>query len=59
MAMKDHENIEQKFDRGFQIRPKKKLVNFFPAGEKGQILNFIGLFCLKGKLAEPKVLTGV
>ena len=23
MAMKDHENIEQKFDRGFQIRPKK------------------------------------
>ena len=38
---------------------QKKLVNFFPAGEKGQILNFIGLFCLKGKLAEPKVLTGV
>ena len=34
------------------------LVNVFPAGEKGLIFKFC-LFCLKGKLPEPKIFTDV
>ena len=38
----------------FPIHPPKKWVDFFWAGEKVKISNFIGLFCLKDKLVGQK-----
>ena len=38
---------------GFPIQPPKNSENFFRAGRKVKISNFIGLFLVKGKLVEP------
>ena len=51
--------VQGKINSWFPIQLRKKWVNFLGAGGSNETSNFIGLFCLEGKLLEPKTFTGV
>ena len=57
ITMKHHKKFGQKLNRGFQISQKNWWISLQQA-KRVEVSNFIGLFCLRGKLPEPKVLTG-
>ena len=38
---------------------RENCANFVPASQKVEISNFMGLFCLKGTLVQPKTVVGV
>ena len=48
-----------KIDSWFPIQPWKKSANFAPASQKVKVLDFMGLFCLKGPLVQPKTVAVV
>ena len=56
MTLKGHEKFAQRLNCGFQYRQKKKNKGLIFLQQEGRVefSNFIGLFCLKGKLLEQK-----
>ena len=56
LTVKSCGKFQQNLTPGFKFSTKK-MAEFFKAGEKVKISNFIGCFCLKDKLTEQKIYT--
>ena len=59
MILKSHGKFEEKLTLGFQFSPGKILAISLKRARRVKISNFMGFFCLKGTLVQPKTVVGV
>ena len=59
MTLKNHGKFEEKLTLVFQLSPGKILPISLKRAKRVKISNFMGFFCLKGALVQPKTVVGV